>query len=182
MAVPAATNCWTKAEARIAEAISNSAAFQTLTNSANATEAAAWLFGEQLDEPLLGDTYSHEERSERFPHYCQVYSDPSAPYSRRRTDTRHYWAAGQVICYFEREVTALALDGLELPQAVERDWKNTVGDILDDVIAWLEVEGGPVIQGFDVTDGPGTNPKEEWQQNGIWQGCEVSLEWGIGGQ
>lgn len=181
MSVPSPVKCWTKAEARLAEAITNSAGFQTMTGTSSAAAAAAWAFGESLDEPLLGDAFSPEERLDRYPHYCQVYSDPNAPYGKRRTDTRHYWAYGQAITFFEQHVSEAERDALELPQAVERAWKITIETIIDEVLAWLETEGGLVVLGVEVSDGPGTNPQEEWKQHGVWQGCELVWEWGPAG-
>lgn len=178
MPIAAPTNCWTQSEATLATAIANSAAFQAMVGAADATEASAWVFGEQLDAPLDGQSYDLDESQDLHRHIAQVYSARSGPYGKRRTETRTYWAFGVAVIYIERLVSEASRERAEIPQAIEREFKNTIGDIIDDILEWLETNGGVEVGSIVVDDGPGWNPRERWGADGAWQGVALLVEWG----
>lgn len=179
MAIPSPTNCWTSTEAKIAAAIANSAAFQAFTETSDATAAGAFVFGEQVDEPLNGEAYTRDEETQRHMRYAQVYSAPQQPYGKRRLQTRAYEPFGSAVIYIEGLVREIELSGADIPQEHERRFKNTIGDIMDDILDYLDTNGGPQVSSMTVEDGPGWNPVEEWEANGAWQGCELQISWGF---
>lgn len=179
MAIPSPTNCWTATEAKIATAIANSAAFQSFTETSTALAAGALVFGEQLDEPLNGEAYTRAEETQRHLRYAQVYSAPQQPYGKRRLQTRTLEPYGTATIFIEGLVREIELNIADVPQEHERRFKNTIGDIMDDILDYLFTNGGPHISDFHVEDGPGWNPRELWEANGAWQGCELLISWGF---
>jgi hypothetical protein len=178
MPIEAPSNCWTKAEAKIATAVANSTAFQSLVNAEDSTEAAAKVFGEQVDEPLNGNAYTKDELDNLLC-YAQVYHAIDTPYGVLRTNTNTAWPFGSVIIFIERLVTDEERNGADVPSAVERKFKNRIGDLIDEVIDWLDDNEGPHIRSIEVTDGPGFNQQDRWKTKGMWQGVELTATWGI---
>lgn len=178
MAIEAPTNCWTTAESRLATAVANSAAFQSIVGAEDATEAAHRVFGEQVDQPLNGDAYTKDELAQLFA-YAQVYHGIDAPYGVFLSNTNTYWPFGSTIIFIERLVTDAERNGSDIPSSVERLFKNRIGDLIDEVCAWTRQEGGPLIRTFEVTDGPGFNAHDRWNSSGMWQGVELTVGWGI---
>lgn len=182
MTLPAPTNCWTGAEAKIANAVANSAAFMALVGAGSATEAAQLVFGEQLDVPLNSDAYTPDQRMQELSKYAQVYSDQEEPYGKRRLQSQRMEAFGVAVLYIERLVADVERSAqANVPQYFERDFKNKVGTIIDEVISYLYVNGGPIIQTVAVDDGPGWNDRDRWPDEGAWQGCGAKLAWGLEG-
>ena len=179
MAIPDPTNCWTSSEAAIANAIANSATFWSLTETTNAEDAAGLVFGEQLGQPLNGNHYSTEELQEHYRYYAQVYSAPENPYGKRRLSSRHYFPFGSAVIFIERLVREVERESAEVPLEIERRFKNTVGDIIDDVLNYLETNGGPQITSLLVEEGPGVNARERWPKEGMWQGVVLIATWGL---
>lgn len=178
MAIEAPSNCWTRNELKIATAVANSAAFQSLVRAEDATEAARRVFGEQLDQPLNGDAYTKDELANLFA-YAQVYHGIDSPYGVFLSNTNTYWPFGSTIIFIERLVTDAERNGSDVPSSVERLFKNRIGDLIDEVCAYLRQEGGPLVRTFEVSDGPGFNPKDRWDSAGCWQGVELTLGWRI---
>lgn len=177
MALEAASNCWTINEAKIASAVANSAAFQALTSTADATAAAAYVFGEQLDEPFDGTAYTKDDLA-NLRHYAQVYHSQEQPYGIAKTTANRMIPFGTAVLYVERWVTEQEMNGTDVPQAVERLFKNRIGDLMDDIPEWLEENGGPHIRSITVVDGPGYNDRSKHAQQGVWQGCGMEIQWG----
>ena len=175
--IDAPTNCWTLAEQAIADAVSNSAAFQGVTGTNTATAAACFVFGEQKDEPLNGEVFSKEEL-ENIRHYAQVYSDDEAPYGKQLGGTLRYLPFGSAIVFVERLVKEADRNMTDAPEQTHRWFKNHIGDLVDQIISWMEENGGPFIRTITVTDGPGLNPDDRWEANGMWQGIELTIAWG----
>lgn len=179
MPVAAPTNCWTYAESSIATAIANSAAFQAMTGTDNATDAAQHVYGEQLDEPIDGEAYTRADREQRHQHIAQVYSSTDQPYGKRRGASSRFEPFGVAVVYLERLATEVERTAAEVPQELERAFKNTVGDVIDQIIAYLDENGGPIVTGVTVEDGPGWNEQKRWKDDGAWQGCGMLVTWGI---
>jgi hypothetical protein len=176
-----ASACWTAAESRLAEAITNSAKWQEITSSADATEAADWMFGDILSDPESADLYTEQELIDDYPHYCQVFSAPDLPYGLTLLETRRFWAYGTAISYFDYYLSDVANDAFEVPQGKHDWWKAAIETMLAEVLEWLDSEGGLQVFGVNV-NAIGTNAKELWQRQGIWLGCSVTWEWGRGTQ
>jgi hypothetical protein len=175
MAIETATNCWTNAEAKIATALANSAKFREIVEAADATAAAAKIFGEQVARPNDGHVYTLEEL-QVMKAYAQVYSGDEGPYGRRFEANRMV-AYGTAIIYIERLVTEYDQSN-EVPASIERWFKNRVGDLMVQVESYLRETNGLLVKTFEVTAGPGLNERDTWKQMGMWQGIELTLEWG----
>lgn len=178
MAIESPSNCWTKDEAKIAESVANSAAFQSLLGLDDEIEAARKVFGEQLDQPLNGDAYTKDELA-NLKGYAQVYHSDEAPYGIFLANTNTFWSYGSTIVFIERLVTKEDLNGSDVPSSVERLFKNRIGDLMEQICSWNVRNGGPRIRSIDVTDGPGFNPRDRWESKGCWQGVELTVAWGI---
>ena len=178
MAVEAPTNCWTLAEQAIATAVANSAAFQWVTETANAADAGKFVFGEQKDEPLDGETYDKSELENQLA-YAQVYSTNEGPYGKQRSATNRFEPFGSIVIFVERLVREADQNITDAPEQTHRWFKNRMGDLVDEVIAYIDNNGGPFIRTVAVTDGPGLNSRDRWQQQGMWQGIEWSIDWGL---
>lgn len=177
MTLEAPSNCWTAAEAKIASAVAASAAFQALTGTTDATAAAAYVFGEQLDEPLDGVAFTKDELANQR-HYAQVYHAEDRPYGITRTTSQRLIPYGTAHVYVERLVTEQERNGDDIPQAVERLFKNRIGDLMEDIPEWCLENGGPHIRSVIVVEGPGYNEKAKWESQGMWQGCGFEVVWG----
>jgi len=177
MAIEAASNCWTIAEQKIADAVANSAAFQAVTETANATEAANFVFGEQKDEPLNGETFSKEEL-ENMRYYAQVYSNDETAYGKALGLTLSYLPFGSAILFVERLVRESERNHDDATEKTHRIWKNRMGDLVDEILSWLLDNGGPFIRAITVSDGPGLNSEDRWLNQGMWQGIEFTIDWG----
>lgn len=177
MTLEAPSNCWTIAESKIAAAVAASTAFQALTGSADAVEAASLVFGEQLDEPFDGTQYTKDELA-NLKHYAQVYHDLEKPYGLARTTAQRLIPFGSAIVYVERLVTEQERNGADVPQSIERLFKNRIGDLMEDIPEWLLENGGPHFRSAEVVDGPGFNERSKWDQQGMWQGCAFNISWG----
>ena len=159
-------------------AVANSTAFRALAGAADATAAAKHVFGEELGRPLNGEAYTRDERQEDYRAYCMVHSDREAPYGKRRGTSPRYEPFGEAVLYLERLVDAVERGQSELPLEIERRWKNLVGEVIDQVLSWIDSEGGPYIREIACA-GYGTNPSEEWEAGGCWQGAEIRVSWGL---
>jgi len=175
MAIEAATNCWTNAEAKIATALANSARFREIVEASDATAAAAKIFGEQVARPADGHAFTREELAV-MKAYGQVYSGDEGPYGRRFENSRMV-PYGTAIIYIERLVTEYEQNN-EVPASVERWFKNRIGDVMVQVEDYLRETVGLIVKSFDVSDGPGLNHRDSWKSQGMWQGIELTLEWG----
>lgn len=174
------SNCWTIAEARIADAVARSAAFQSLTETSDATAAAAYVFGEKVGEPVDGHAFTKDELAQ-LKHYAQVYSAHDHPYGVSYGANRPT-PYGSAVVYVERLVTEAEQHSGEQPDDSERLFKNRIGDLMDEIHAWLggaAAEDGLYIRRIHVTDGPGLNPSDRWKSQGMWQGCELTVDWGL---
>lgn len=179
MTLPAPNNCWTYSESTFGTALANCASFQEMTSTVNADDAAGYVYGEALDHPLNGEHYETDELEQKFRHIGQVYSAPDTPYGKRVVSTRYHEAYGTAVIYIERLVPEAELDGDNIPQAIHRTFKNYAGKIIDELIVYLRENGGPIVHEFAVSE-YGTNPQEDWENDGVWQGASIVLTWGLG--
>lgn len=182
------SNCWTLAEAAIAEAVAHSAAFQALTETTGDANAAARLvFGEQLNEPFNGEAFTKDELA-NLRHYAQVYHAFERPYGKARGATNMRLPFGTAIVFVERlvrdvernEIPAdVPAEDWDVDQAIERLFKNRIGDLIDQLFDYLEENGGPHLRSVVVIEGPGFNERNRWDSQGMWQGATLEVAWGL---
>jgi len=176
MPLTSPTNCWTNAEDRFATAVANSAAFQTLVGAANATAAAAQVFFDELDDPLDGESFKGRELQD-IGSYAQVYCPE---YRKQRGGSSRLDPYGACVLYVSRMITDMQSES-ELTAELWRTGKNSFGDIADQVVSYLEAQGGPYVMAWEVSDGPGFNSRDKWATQGAWQGVEITFTWGLPG-
>ena len=172
-------NCWTSARDFYKDAVANSATFQAMVETpGDETAAAAFVFGAALPPPADGNKYTRPEL-EGLRHYAQIYSGDETPYGKRRRVFGNFEPFGQVQLVLSRLVTEAELDAAYGQLAtVAENYELTAGDILDEVLAWLDANGGPWVQTAAVSDGPGFVTEEEAIGEGLWMGIEFTISWG----
>jgi hypothetical protein len=80
--------------------------------------------------------------------------------------------------FIERQITETVAESPQVPQEIERWFKNRAGDMLDELAEYLDTNGGPYLTGYLVSAGPGFNDRSRWPSQGQWQGIEWQVEWG----
>jgi hypothetical protein len=177
MPVPAATNCWTKAEAALATALSNSAAYQALTGTGDAAAALAKISGEELAWPADGEAFSAAELAAK-PVKTLVGSTEAEPYSVTRSESNRFEPAGNIVIIIERLVAEATIAAASGPQELEVQFKNTIGDIIDEVMTYC-ANYGPWVRRMRPESGPGWAPRKHWPSLGRLQGVSITVEWGL---
>lgn len=185
-----AASCpWTKAEDKLAEALPNLAAFQLFTRTDQADDpaeaAAEFVFVDQLVAPESGNVYTKEQMAEKTPHYALVYSSTTDGYQLVATNALGDGldASGTLILWIERLVTEEDEQAEDVPElalgAMDRAFKNRIGELLEQLYVYWAANGGPRMQSAGVLDGPFHTHPDERGSVGHWQGAEVQIKWGI---
>ncbi|MEM8866448.1 MAG: hypothetical protein AAGF31_12960 [Planctomycetota bacterium] len=177
MAVAAPTNCWTEAEADIGAALPQLDAWRSLCRVTTAEAAARHVFGEKVGEPIDGEALSEDEILATGT-YAMVYSTSEQPYRLARVRTRQLIASGQAILFIEHLVTENAAAEAEEPLELERTFKNDVGDLMEQLVAYFDTHGGPQINSIEVEAGPGWNHSDDWPTEGRRVGASLLIAWG----
>ena len=177
MAIEAPTNCWTWAEQKIADAVANSSRFWEIVNVTNSVDAEKFIFGDQQVDPEDGETLKKAELEE-LRYYAQVYSSIENAYTKVLGKTKKYESSGSAILFMERLVTESEQNSSDAPASTHRWWKNRTGDVIDQLPTYLVDNGGPFILSMSVTDGPGFIKRNRWDQQGLWQAIEWTINWG----
>jgi hypothetical protein len=187
--MPLATpnNCWPVHLQKFADALAASSQFKALVGLPDGTaeEVGRFVFGQRMTHPRSGPAWTVGELEDLL-HYGLVFGDPSSPYGKHRTATSHYAPHGTTIVALGRLVPEE--DQQPEPELVggksglsdrnDRDWQNIVGTILDQIIAWLNENGGPwPVTNVDVLADYQTTDKKQKVQ-GTWQICELMFSWG----
>ncbi|MGD9632545.1 MAG: hypothetical protein AB7G28_22770 [Pirellulales bacterium] len=177
-------NCWPFAVERFGDALADSAKFRELTNTADAVAAGNYIFGRKLTHTKSGHAWTREEL-ESLRAYAQIFSDPAAPYGKRRTVFNSWEPFGSMIVQVGRLVTAQQLAAYkEIPDAMERDWQNIAGQIIDEMIEWMfnppltVTTGAPHITQVDVSE-DGEQGIGQANTQGYWQFTETTWTWGL---
>lgn len=173
------TNCWTYAEKRFGDAVANSAAFQSMTGTSNETDAQKHIYGDSLEHSFDGQPYSDDERKELLKHIAQVYSSPDQPYGKRRGRSSRMEAFGNAHVVIERYVAEVDIQSANPKRSIDWEFKQLAGNLVDQVVAWLEENGGPFVRAITVVSGPGWEPREEHNNDGNYQGIIYQVEWGL---
>lgn len=183
MAVEAATNCWTLAEAALVAALPACAAFRDLVEAVDAAAAAKHVFVDELKQPESGEVYSPTELEE-LRYYAVVYSASDEPYSIRRAGVVNdlFIPIGTLKLFFERliqgaEETA-EVDAETSKRASDRFLKNRIGDLLAQLVDYWDKHEGPWATQATVSDGPFHTHEDERETVGHWQGVECTIRWG----
>jgi hypothetical protein len=186
MPLEAPNNCWPANLQKFADALANSAKFQALVEAANAIEAAAFIFGRRLTHTRNGHAWTADELAE-LRHYAMVFGDPATPYGKHGPhligggayDDPHgatIVAVGRLVP--EAELVAHGADRTGLSDEHDRQWQNIVGKLAEEILSWLDANGGPYpVTSFNVTDDYSSRAENAATQ-GVWQYSELTYTWG----
>lgn len=181
------TNCWTNAEQKFADAVCNSAAFQSLVGESSAEAAADKVFGVRLTHPRSGRVWTPDELATLGSH-GRLFSSANAPFGKHLNPTGSYCHLPHGMMAFEinRFVPESELvpnvfgsdDHNGLTDEHDRDFLNIVGTIADQVIEWLRENGGPFpLPGYEAEAWMESKADSQKQQ-GMFQVCLLSFPWG----
>lgn len=178
-------NCWTINRELFRQALAASSAFQTMVGATDAAGAEPFIFGARVEHPDRR-AYTLEEM-ESLGHYAQVYSAAETPYGKRRRAFGGFEPHGTITIVLMRLIPEAEWNEAELTAATPlvspaagrlvEQFEETIGDVIDQMIDWLEEHGGPYVQTFDVTDGPGFTPRDRAAGTGLWQGVELAARY-----
>ena len=186
MPLEAPNNCWPANLQKFADALANSAKFQGLTGTADAAAATAFIFGKRLTHSRDGHVWTRDELAE-LRHYALVYGDPATPYGKHGPhligggayDEPHgttIVAVGRLV--LEKYLVAQSADRTGLTDEHDRQWQNIAGKIADEILSWLDANGGPhPVTNFEVSDDYETRAENAPAQ-GIWQYTEFTFTHG----
>lgn len=183
MAIPAPTTIWTKAEDAVVNALPHLGAFRDFCGAADADAAAAYAFIDEVRKPENGEVYTTKELQALGRH--AVISSMS---QNGFKITRH-GATGD--CFLPSGVLSIDLERL-VPEAdehreatkeantkrIDREFKNSVGAILESLPDYLDLNSGPWLRSGEITDGPWHTHPDSRAENGHWVGCSIELMWG----
>lgn len=178
-------NCWPANMQKFADALANSAAFQTLVEADDATAANDFVFGKRLTHARSERRWTADEWAD-LRHYGMVFSDPESPFGYHLVNNAHYESHGLVIMAIGRLVPESQLvdpqdDRTGLNDEHDRDWQNIVGTVITEMLSWLQENGGPYpIPNVEIAEDYETRPKKA-PATGIWQYTEVHFGYGITG-
>ena len=179
----AATNCWTQAEARIAEILPKQAAYLSMLDVLTEGEAAALTY---LDEPQLpenSEVYEVSDASEdvaAITAFGVVTSPIEEPYQVVRPADNAYQVSGVILVHIERTMRGHSERDPGYYGNEGRWFKNRLGDLLGQIYDYVQAQGGPFIHHLAVTAGPYRVDAKDAVTEGRWQAADVSILWGEG--
>jgi hypothetical protein len=166
-----ATCCWTKAEEALAKQLANSPTFRTLTGTASEGAALARVWIDALPEAADLERYGIAEYSALFP-YGLIYSDDQDGFFGR-------WAAHPDRMHFGgtiRLVVARTTPSDDIDE-VERDWKNLIGQLIEDMAARVTMDNELGWSSATVSELLRSH-EDEYQTLGDRQVAVIEFEWG----
>lgn len=174
----APNNCWPYSIQAFADALAASAAFQSLVERPEISDAADLVFGRRLTHSRSGRTWTKDDLA-NLRAYGTVQSED---YGKHRTESGFYRPHGvTAVGVYRLAPESSLLDygiGPQLSDAQDRDWQNIAGTIADEIVTWLRDNGGPwPINNFELSIDAETRVEAAVQQ-GIWQDCEFLFSWG----
>lgn len=182
MALDAAIGIVTTAEEKLGECIANATRFQTITSSANATEAKNHIYYGSLPDPANGSAYTREEL-EGYRPFAMIWTDENTGLTMAKRADRITWAnSGSIFAWFEMDA-----DSNDETQESDRKWKNTIGELLfrttqpDPFVGILENAGNANfldIQRVVIREIQRADIKHLDEQ-GDWMMSIVEFDWGV---
>lgn len=147
MPLDAAAGGISLAEHYAAEMLAASAAFRTLVGAANAAAARQRIYFDALPPPEGDQAVFSADELARYRPFAIVFTPSENSYRRVREATGTYVESGQIGIHLEANVPGnLGSDDGPLM----RSWKNTVGQILDDLEALAYEAGYLAVNTFEV--------------------------------
>lgn len=181
----APNNCWPANQQKFADALIASTTFRTLVELPDGPdgEVGKFVFGKRLTHPRSGNVWTADELKE-LRHYAMIYSDPERPFGKHLQNNACYRSHGVVVVSIGRLVLEKDLVDADqtrtgLTDLHDREWQNLTGTILDELLLWLQENGGPYpITNVEITDDNETRAENAPVQ-GTWQAIEFTFQYGL---
>jgi len=167
--------------------IADCATFRTLVGASDRAGALAHLYHEGLPEPEDGTEHTKEEHESLRP-WGIVFTAENNGFRRRMVSTGGFRSSGRLRLRLCRTCPAtIEEDDEEIPATdVEPtsddafEWKNIVGQIIAELCQFA-VAGDPehlIFEEIQLDFGPFASAPELAPTQGVWQGAELSVNWG----
>jgi len=152
-----------------------SATFQTWVEAEDATEALGSIHHDGLPDPTDPDKgYTAAELTALRP-YALIWTQEQAGFSLARTAYETWQESGRLKLLLIQDVpAAIATDIAE----ADLRWKNTIGQIIDDLAALAGGAGYLAIARIDLDDGPFRLVPDKQPEQGDAQGVELGITHG----
>ena len=171
-----ASGALSKAQDYMADMLAAGSAFQDWVGADDSTEAAARIYQDALPAPADGNAHSLAELQGYRP-YALIWTEPSGGFSRDIDSAgsgNFFRDNGRVRVMLEQDVpTAAESDVAE----AELLWRNTVGDIIDDLSELAGVAGYLSVTHLSV-DGPHRTHPDDVDSIGNSQYVQIAFDWG----
>lgn len=176
------TGIWSEPELRVATMLSVLEAFQEFVEIAGSSgdDAAELALDrihyEGLPEPEDDETgqYTLDELEDYRP--CAIVTVPAKNGWRARSTAEQTWVpSGRVIIDLYRSLTT---NRHGLPTAADiQDFRDDVGEIIEGLLGLPWQEPYLAVRGVEVIDGPFWGPPDMVQDEGLWIGVQIGLDW-----
>jgi len=156
--------------------LANCDAWQTLTETDNATDAKAKTYRWALPRPASGNEHSRSEL-EGYRPYCLVGVSPEGGYSRTMDSSgmgHAYMGSGLLDVLLVRSIPT---DEIDDEAEADLTWGNYVGEIVDDLCGLGGVGGYLAMTAARVALGPYRSPDDVIEAEGYWQAAQLAVEW-----
>jgi hypothetical protein len=175
------------AQERFRVTIADCASFRLLVGASDRSSAFAHLYHEGLPEPANGTEYTRTEFEALRP-WGIVFTSEQSGFRRRTISTGGFRSAGRLKLRLCRTCPAtIDGNGQEVPAVdVEPssdaafEWKNILGQIIAELCEF-SVAGDTehlVFEEISLDFGPFASAPELAATQGVWQGAELSVQWG----
>jgi hypothetical protein len=166
----------TLAEENLRLTLADCARFRTWTTASDQAKALARIYIDSLPNPPNdADSYSADELVALRP-FAIVMTARQSGYSRGRVATETYPEAGKMAIAFEENVPASLAD--DVP-ALERQFKNTLGVIIDEMLG-LAYQAGYLAIDLITFSGPVRCLKDDAVGEGDHHFAMFEIQYGVG--
>ncbi len=179
MAVPAGSLML--AQGNLRALLSNSATLQTWTSTANPTAALARIYHDGLPKPGSNAPRHTLAELQALRPYAIIWTDTEKGYGRTQDG---YGAGPHLGAESGRLMIELVQD---VPLAIADDiaeadlqWKNTIGQILDDLVTLIATGTYLLVNSLSIDEGPYRYEAAKQSEMGDAQGVEIGVGWGFG--
>ncbi len=182
MAIDPAIGIITTAEEKLGENIAHATRFQTITGSADATEAKQHIYYSSLPDPQDGSAYTKEELQSYRP-YAMIWTDENTGLTMVKTGEQRTWiGSGSIFAEFGYNA-----DPTKSQAEIEREWKNILGEML------FQTTQPDPFDGIIENAGEGNfldirrvvvRQVNHWEledetEQGAWSEAVIQFDWGV---
>ena len=157
------------------QSLANSATFRTWTETADEAAALAKIHYEGLPPPADNAADYTAAALTAYRPYAVVWTDEENGFWKNKEASGFFRAGGRLILKFEQDVPeAIAAD----PAEIDLRFKNTIGQIIDDLCNLTLVGVGYLcFERITVDIGPYRTHPDDVPSQGDWQAIEIGVDW-----